>query len=177
VLFAALLLFRYRVLLIDGGANLRFKAHGVAWIFVLGWLIHRSTDRWKQLATSALCLVTIPGSFDRPQREWFIIVGLLALIWAKELPLPRLAIWPTATVAGASMWILISHFRVFPPLSRNLPIGVAFALTIAAGVVVWRLTELAGRWGSRLIDARRDRRMARPAGVRGPVVPSLQNIG
>lgn len=180
VLFAALLLFRYRVFVIDGATNARFKAHGVAWFFALGWLIHQSTTRWKQLLTSALCLVTIPGAFDRPQREWFILVGLLALIWVKEVPLPRLAIWPVATVAAASMWILISHFRVFPPLTRNLPIGVAFALTIVAGVLVWRLSEHLGRWGSRQLAARRNRPpapVARPVQARPAAVASLGNIG
>lgn len=176
VVFAVLLLFRYRLLILDGSSNLRFKAHGVAWIFVLGWLIHQSTTRWKQLATSALCLATIPGFFDRPQREWFIILGLLGLIWMREVPMPRLAIWPVATVAGASMWILISHFRVFPPLTRNLPLGLAFALTLAAGVVIWRLVDLAGRWATRLVQERRRRRTmgdraAAPVGVR------LQNVG
>lgn len=171
VLFGLLLFFRYRLLVIDGSANLRFKAHGVAWFFALGWLIHQSTTRWKQVLTSLICLVTIPGAFDRPQREWFILIGLLALIWIKEVPLPRVAIWPMATVAAASMWILITHFRVFPPLTRNLPLAVAYAMTIAAGVLVWRISELLGRWVSREVIVRRNR-PAVPA--QAVMVPSLR---
>ena len=61
------------------------------------------------------------------------------------MPLPRAAIRPIAVVAAASMWIFISHFRIWPPLERNLPIGVAYALTILAGIAIWRASTWAAR--------------------------------
>ena len=145
--------FRYHWLVIDGLGNLRFRTHGVAWFFLLGWLAHRSTTRAKRLVTTRCACVTIPGFFERPEREWFIAGGIILLVWWRDLPLPRLAIRPIAVVAAASMWIFVSHFRIWPPLERNLPTGVAYALTILAGVAIWRVSvvaaQLARRWSAR----------------------------
>ena len=80
--------------------NLRFQAHGAAWFFVLGWLVHRSTTVPKKLLTTALCLATVPGFFGRPEREWLIAAGLVLLVWCREVALPRVAIRPIAAVAG-----------------------------------------------------------------------------
>ena len=143
LLFAGALVFRYRWVEIDEFRNMRFRTHGVAWFFALGWLAHQSTTRWRRLLTTALCVIAIPGFFHRPEREWFIALGIIALIWFREVPIPRAALRVVAVVAAASMWIYISHFRVWPPLERNLPAGVAYVFTIAAGVAIWRASESA----------------------------------
>ncbi len=127
---------------IDGYNNLRFQTHGVAWFFLLGWLVHRSTTIPLKVATTAICLATIPGFFGRTEREWFIALGLVLLVWCRDVPLPRLAARGIAVIAAASMAIFITHFRIFPPLQRNLPLGVAYVATIGAGVAIW----LAGQW-------------------------------
>jgi acyl-CoA synthetase (AMP-forming)/AMP-acid ligase II len=152
LLLAGALAFRYHWLVIDGLGNLRFRTHGVAWFFVLGWLADRSTTMRRQALTTLVCLTTLPGFFGRPEREWFIAVGIVLLIWRRDLPLPRAAIRPIAIVAAASMWIYVSHFRVFPPLARNLPDGAAYALTIVAGVAIWRASTALGA----LVSRRRD---------------------
>ena len=138
LLFGGALVFRYHWVIVEGLGNLRFRTHGVAWFFLLGWLVHRSTTSGRRLLTTALCLLTIPGFFGRPEREWFIALGIALLIWSPYLPLPRLAIRPIAVIAAASMWIYLSHFRIWPPLDRNLPAGIAYVATILAGVAIWR---------------------------------------
>ena len=140
VLLAGALTFRYHWLVIEGLRNLRFRTHGVAWFFVLGWLAQRSSTPAKRIVTTLLCLLTIPGFFGRPEREWFVAVGIVLLVWSLNLPLPRAAIRPIAIVAAASMWIYLSHFRIWPPLDRNVPQGVAYTITILAGVAIWQLT-------------------------------------
>ncbi len=150
LLFAGALVFRYHWVIIEGLGNLRFRTHGVAWFFFLGWLAQRSTTPGRRLVTTMLCLLTIPGFFGRPEREWFIALGLVLLIWCPHVPLPRAAIRPIAVVAAASMWIFISHFRIWPPLERNLPIGVAYALTILAGIAIWCTITWAARLARRV---------------------------
>ena len=140
VLLVGALTFRYHWLVIEGVRNLRFRTHGVAWFFVLGWLAQQSSTPRKRAVTTLLCLLTIPGFFGRPEREWFVALGIVLLVWTPNLPLPRPAIRPIAIVAAASMWIYLSHFRIWPPLDRNLPQGVAYASTILAGVAIWQLT-------------------------------------
>ena len=172
VVVGVVLTWRFHLLEIEGIVNLRFRTHGVAWLFALGWLVHQSRQRWQQVLTSAICLLTIPGSFGRPEHEWFIAAGLLVLLWCKDLPVPRALRVPISAVAAASIWIFISHFRVFPPLSRDLPLGVAYALTIAAGVALAGLVAVAGRQMPRAGAAAAFRRprscgRRRGCGVRG----------
>jgi acyl-CoA synthetase (AMP-forming)/AMP-acid ligase II len=156
-LFAGALVLREHWVAIGGYPNLRFQTHGVAWFFLLGWLVHRSTTVWSKLLTSALCVLTVPGFFNRPEREWFIVAGVVLLIWCREIPMPRRVAQLVALVASASMAIFISHFRVFPPLDRNLPRGLAFVLTLAIGVAIWVVAEQVQRVvRTRLVARRRD---------------------
>ena len=143
---ALALVFRYEWVQIGEFANLRFRAHGVAWFFLLGWLVHRSRTVGQRLLTSAICLAIVPGFFNRPEHEWFIILGVMALIWIREIPLPRRLVRPVALVAAASMWIFITHFRVWPPLDRNLPGVVALILTLGVGIGAHLLAERLLRW-------------------------------
>jgi acyl-CoA synthetase (AMP-forming)/AMP-acid ligase II len=135
---------------LDDPLNLRFRTHGVAWFLVLGWLVHRSRTTAQRIATSVLCLVTIPGFFGQAPREAFITCGLLLLIWARSIPLPRRAISLASALAAASMWVLITHFQVWPELAERLPIAVAYPATIAVGVAVWKAVDAGPRWVRRL---------------------------
>jgi hypothetical protein len=121
-----------------------------------------------------VCLLTIPGFFGRPEREWFIVLGLVLLVWSRDLPLPRAAIRPIAVVAAASMWIYLSHFRIWPPLDRNLPAGVAYALTVLAGVAIWRASTLVTPLARRASEAARAIAADRRATIARPVLePAL----
>ena len=81
VLLGSALTFRYHWLVVEGLGNLRFRTHGVAWFFVLGWLAQRSSTPAKRIVTTLLCLLTIPGFFGRPEREWFVALGIVLLVW------------------------------------------------------------------------------------------------
>jgi acyl-CoA synthetase (AMP-forming)/AMP-acid ligase II len=161
-LLGGALALREQWVVIDGYNNLRFQTHGVAWFFVLGWLVHRSTTPLLKITTTALCVLTIPGWFHRPEREWFIAAGIILLVWCREIPLPRHLARTVALVAASSMAIFISHFRIFPPLDRNLPRDLAFALTMLAGIALWlasaqalRLLRRAVHVGRRRVSERR----------------------
>lgn len=132
--------------------NLRFRTHAVAWFFVLGWLVQRSSTWPQKAATTVLCLATAPGVFNNPRREYFIALGLVLLVWARDLPFPRVGVRPLATLAAASMWIYISHFMIWPPMKDWFIVEVAYVLTILASLGVWwAMTQaprhLANRFG------------------------------
>ena len=135
---------------LDDPLNLRFRTHGVAWFVILGWLIHRSRTTAQKAATTVVCLVAVAGFFGQPHREAFIVVGLLALIWTRRVPIPRRAIVPLSALAAASMWILITHFQVWPELASRLPMGLAYPATILTGIAAWQVAEAAPRWVRRL---------------------------
>jgi hypothetical protein len=104
-----------------------------------------------------VCLAAVTGFFDRPQREWFILAGLLALTWFRQVPCPRSLVPVVATLATASMWIYISHFRLWRPLDSLVPRGLAYLLTLLAGVAVWVSAEQVTRAARRAVRAGRRR--------------------
>ena len=71
-------------------------------------------DAHSGCSPACLCVVSIADFFDYAPREWFIGVCLVALVWFREIPIPRPIVRPVAVVASASMWILISHFTIWP---------------------------------------------------------------
>jgi surface polysaccharide O-acyltransferase-like enzyme len=162
LVLAAALVLREQWVVVRGYHNLRFQTHGVLWFFVLGWLVHRATTTWQRLLVTALCVLTLPGFFLRPERGWFIAAGIVLLVWWREVPMPRLLIRPIAAIAAASLAIYVSHFRVFPPLQRNLPIGLAYVVTVAAGVAIWSGWGLAARGARHVAATARGRRRPVP---------------
>jgi hypothetical protein len=145
-LFAGTLLLRTEWAWMDDWYNLRYRTHGIAFFFVLGWLIQRSDSTRKRLFTSALCVASIAHFFHYAPREWMIGVCLVALVWFREIPVPRPIVRPVAVVASASLWILISHFMIWPLAKDVMPLGWAYVATLAAGVLVWVVAD-------RVIDA------------------------
>lgn len=130
---------------IDDPFNLRFRTHGVAFFFVLGWLVQRSSTWGQRVLTTVLVAVCVVGFFGQPTREAFIVGGIVLLVWARRVRLPRLLVPAAAALASASMWILISHFHVWPLIAARVPLALAYPLTLLAGVAVWRITEHGGR--------------------------------
>lgn len=139
----------------DDWYNLRFRTHGVAWFFVLGWLIQRSRTVPQRLLTTLICLAVVPGFFRIADRDWRIAVLLLVLLWVRDVPVPRLIVRPVGVVAAASMWIYVSHFTFWPPLDDLFVREVAYVLTIAAGVGVWLAAD-------RTLGSLNNRRQVRP---------------
>ncbi len=121
--------------------NLRFRTHGVAWFFALGWLIQRSSTWWQRGLTSAVAAATVFGYFHVAAREWRVLVLLLALVWVRELPVPRWSVRTIGTLAAASMWIYVSHFSIWPLYRMVFIREVAYVLTIVSGVAVWFVAE------------------------------------
>jgi acyl-CoA synthetase (AMP-forming)/AMP-acid ligase II len=131
---------------LDDPLNLRFRTHGVAWFFILGWLIQRSATPVQQVITSVLCAAAVVGFFEQPVREGFIVAGLVLLTWARTVSFPRRFVPAASSLAAASMWILISHFQVWPELYPRLPMAVAYPATIVVGIAIWKVAESVPRW-------------------------------
>ncbi|MFW2335966.1 AMP-binding protein [Ilumatobacter sp.] len=151
--------------------NLRYRTHGVAWFFVLGWLIQRSGTWQQRLTTTLVCLAIIPGFFQIAARDWRITALLVALVWARQVPLPRWSVAPVGVLAAASMWIYVSHFSIWPLFRSVFVREVAYVLTLASGVVVW---FVAGRSLGLLNTWRQGRRQ--PDRQRSPRSPTTTPI-
>ena len=141
---------------IDDPYNLRFRSHGVAAFFVLGWLVHRATTVPARIIASLACVAAVVGFFDRPQRDWYVIGGVLLLLWVRRIPAPRPVGLALAALASASMWIYLSHFHIWPVAKRSAPLAVAYPATVLAGVGIWYLVGVCTRaWSRRTVGAGR----------------------
>ena len=126
--------------------NLRFRTHGVAWFFVLGWLVQRSATLTQRLVTTTLCVLSDPRllrhdrSVSGSSSPASCCSSGSARCRSRSSPeRPRASSPPPA--CGSC----ITHFRVWPPLTRALPEGWAYVLTILVGVGTWAVVEQATR--------------------------------
>ena len=162
----ATLLIRFDAVQWGGEYNEMFRTHSVACFVALGWCAQRARTLGPRLVVTALTAVTAIGYFGQTDREWRIILFVWALVWIPTIPLPRRLGWLTAQVAGASMWIFLVHWQVWPLFTRVFDRHVAFLATIAAGVLVWHGYERVR--SSFTVGAGREFVERLPSRLRGP---------
>ncbi len=117
-------------------ANQIYRSHAVVWLFVLGWAAQRARTGWQRLAVSVVVVAAVPGFFDTTPRDALVVAGLLAVIWVPQLRVPSLVKPIIGAVAGASLYIYLTHWQVYPPLLEHTPPVVALMLTVAVGIAV-----------------------------------------
>ncbi|WP_138999200.1 AMP-binding protein [Rhodococcus zopfii] len=157
VLAVAGLLTRYQVIGPDTPTSQILASYVVFWLFPLGWAAARAVAVWQRVVVSAMALVTVPGFFhDEPGRTALVVGGLLLLVWVPRLWWPALLVRPMEVLAGASLFIYLTHFTVYPYL-RDIDPWLAFAASLAVGVAyqqLWTgLGRLWGRWRPRWFGA------------------------
>lgn len=149
-----------RVILLGGveaHATERYTTLIVVWCIALGWLVARSGTLGRRLLTSAVACVAVPGFFGTPLREAIVLVGILVLLWFPTLRVVRPLVPVVGVLAGASMFIYLTHWQVYPPLEDHLP-WLAALLSLAIGVAVWK--------GYTVVVARAGRALTRRASAR-----------
>jgi acyl-CoA synthetase (AMP-forming)/AMP-acid ligase II len=150
-LLAPALALRFDLLALGDPTREIFRPHAVAWLFLLGWLAHRSDTPARRLVASAVTLVSVPGFFGDPAREAVIVLGLLALLWVPAIPVPRITARAVGLVAAASLYIYLTHWQVWPALPDGLPVPALMAACVLAGIAAWRLSEAAIDVASRVL--------------------------
>lgn len=119
--------------------------HRVAWFFVLGWLLAVTSTVAARLLLSALVLVAVPGFFGESARDLVVVAGLLLLTWVPRLPVPRRTTAVVGALAGASLYVYLTHFQVYLPLeARGVAPWLMTAASLVAGWALWRLVESCG---------------------------------
>ncbi|WP_341953709.1 AMP-binding protein [Salinibacterium sp. TMP30] len=115
----------------------KYAVATVAWCIALGWVIARITTRTQRLLVSALAIVCVVGFFGQPLREAIVIGGVLVLLWVTSLPMPRWLVGVVSAVAGASFFIYLIHWQIYPGIETHSPL-LATVISLIAGVVVWK---------------------------------------
>ena len=134
------------------GVHLRTPAV-VFWLVALGWAIAKSTSTWHRVVTTLAAVATVPGFFQNGPREAVVLVGLVLLAWVPRLPSVRVLNALGGLLAGASLYIYLTHWQVYPLLNQrsallatlaSLAFGVAF--TAVLRTTRRRLPVRALRW-------------------------------
>jgi acyl-CoA synthetase (AMP-forming)/AMP-acid ligase II len=134
------LLLRFDVIPVADGPRQHFMPHNLVWLFALGWAAQRLTTPGWRLLVSAVAVVGTVGFFGDPQREAIVAGGILLLVWTTALPVPRPLNRLVGAVAGASLYIYLTHYQVHPELER-FGMWTAVAGSVAVGWLAWRAVE------------------------------------
>jgi acyl-CoA synthetase (AMP-forming)/AMP-acid ligase II len=110
----------------------------VLWLFALGWAAARAAHRWQQVAVTLAAVLCVPGFFGDPQRDAVILVGVLLVLWVPTLPVPAPVAPLLATLAGASLFVYLTHWQVYPVL-RPVDPWLAVGASLLVGVAYARL--------------------------------------
>jgi len=133
------LLTRYEVVEVMGG-DVIHRANVVFWLFALGWATVKATATWQRVLVSAVVVLTVPGFFDDTARDAIVAGGILALVWVRSVRVPAAAARVLAVLAGASLYIYLVHWQVYPHLEHHIP-WLATVLSLLAGVLLWQVVE------------------------------------
>ncbi len=121
----------------------RYAAPVVLWLVALGWLVARADTTARRILVSVIAVVTSFGFFGEPLREAIVAGGILALVWVRAIPLPRIVVPLVATVAAASLFVYLTHWQVYPPFEQSAP-WLGTLLSFVVGVLAYRIYVSAG---------------------------------
>jgi hypothetical protein len=104
---------------------------------------------------AAATLVLVPSFFGvEYERAAIVAGGLLVLLLATRVPVPRWLVTPITAIAAASLGIYLTHFALLPLADVGVPPAVLVLLGLALGVVVWTLGTAAARQAVRHLPRR-----------------------
>ena len=125
------------------GAQLRTPAV-VFWLVALGWATARAATVAQRAIVTTAVVATVPGFFGSPAREAVVVAGMVLLIWAPTLPSLRLFNRVAGVLAGASLYIYLTHWQVFPHLDQVSAV-LALLASLVTGIAVGELIRRAPR--------------------------------
>jgi hypothetical protein len=128
----------------------------------LGALMANSaSDRERRVSLAILVAYAVVSAwFFGPTHAGFLLGGGLLLLFVPRVTAPRFAAPVLFSIAGASLWIYLTHLELRDGLAHFglvMPPLVAVPVALAFGVLVWKL------WGRSIDVARRMLGRAAPA--------------
>jgi hypothetical protein len=147
----------------DGRIVATYSVAATAWCVVLGWVAASASTTRQRLLVSAILPVCTHGFFGPDTtRELVVVIGTLVIIWVPAVLVPRPLHQVVAWLGGASLFVYLTHWVVYPHLEDDHQV-LAWLASMTVGVIAWR----GYLSGSRLLEGpagrgpRRIRRTAR----------------
>ncbi|MGA7147505.1 MAG: acyltransferase family protein, partial [Microbacterium sp.] len=115
----------------------RYSTLLVLWCVAAGWAAAEARTTAQRATVVALATIGSLGFFGDVQRELIVVAGIALLLWARPVSVPRAVASAVRVVGGASLWIYLTHWQVYPPLEdAGYPVA-ALVVSIALGVLAW----------------------------------------
>jgi hypothetical protein len=131
------------------GPTQRYTTLVVAFFFVLGWAAARATTSRQRLLVTALATALTVGFFGQAHREAIVLGGFLLMLWVPHVRLPSWLARTAGVLAGASLFIYLTHWQVYPALEdaghQWLALGASLVVGIAYGRLVRPVHQAVGR--------------------------------
>jgi surface polysaccharide O-acyltransferase-like enzyme len=89
---------------------------------------------WQRVAVGAAAALATYGFFGDPTRETLIVLGIIALLVPWPVLLPRSVARLAGALAGASLWIYLVHWQIYPDLEAAGLGWLGLLASLAAGV-------------------------------------------
>lgn len=138
----------------DGVMHL-YTPQASAWCLLLGVVAASADTRAKKAVAIALAVACTLGFFSVPMRGYLVIGALVLVLVLPWIPVPRPLDRVVATVASASLFIYITHWRFYEQIEESGHQVLALLTSVAVGVVAWAAWTAGRRWlTSRLADNR-----------------------
>ncbi|MGP4027415.1 AMP-binding protein [Actinomadura sp. 3N407] len=120
------------------------------WMFPLGWAAAKAATAARRSLVTATALATVPGYFGSGEtlREIIVVGGVTLLIWIPMLPSTALINRLAGLLAGASLYIYLVHWQIYPLLdghSRLLALLASLAGGVAYASAAARITRAASK--------------------------------
>ena len=138
------LLLRYGVIETATGPKAIYTPWLVLFVFALGWAIAKAQTWQHRVLVLVLVLATLPGYSENATRVVVVMVGLALLLLVPTIRVPVVLGKVVALVAGASLFIYLTHWQIYP-LFGEAKIA-AFLASLAFGIGMWLLVSNTGRW-------------------------------
>ncbi len=126
---------------LQAGATQRYLTVVVAFFFALGWAGARADTTGRRILVSAIAIALTAGFFGQPMREAIVLGGFLLMLWLPHVSVPApVARW-CGVLAGASLFIYLTHWQVYPPLEDRGHQWLALVASIGLGIGYGRLVR------------------------------------
>jgi hypothetical protein len=144
----------WRELAADGTTALHYYSLGrSAWCIALGWVICAARTTPQRWFATALVPLTLHGFFpDDHPREWLIMGGVIMLVWVGRIMVPRPLDVVITWVGGASLFVYLTHWLVYPHLEQDHQF-LAWLASLAVGIATWRSYTVVRRTVARRTQA------------------------
>jgi acyl-CoA synthetase (AMP-forming)/AMP-acid ligase II len=126
---------RFALVGIQAGPLERYSVPVVFWFFALGWAAAKASGHRQRFVVTLVALLSVPGFFGSSAREALVVAGFLLLLWLPGVHAPRAFNKVAAAVAGASLYIYLTHWQVYPHLEVDHPfLAVVASVLVGLGV-------------------------------------------